>query len=267
MLSILYYLFSILFFLWLGMAMGSCITLAVYRLGNNLPWIGEYTQCSNCKTRLQLIDFVPIISFFISKGKCRYCGFVYENRYLYFIVEVMATVFSLWTFFLYQYTDALFIAYTAALALIVLVAIEYQYQKLPGKIMAILFSTGLIWQYIHHHDIYDAILSWFFSFMIAVAIRGIYFKLYFKEDRWFDFLQYSKDRFEQPFFYHVILFSILGIWLPMSLILWYTGLVLLFTIILRSLPYLGINYFSKVPLSAVITFFWMYAIYIMPMFE
>lgn len=37
-------------------------------------WVVHGFYCFNCKTELNLRDMIPIISYILYRGKCRYCG-------------------------------------------------------------------------------------------------------------------------------------------------------------------------------------------------
>lgn len=57
----------------LGAIFGSFVNALVWRLRNKRNWISERSECPNCRHKLASKDLVPIISWLILKGKCRYC--------------------------------------------------------------------------------------------------------------------------------------------------------------------------------------------------
>lgn len=61
----------ILFFI--GLAVGSFINAFEYRLHHKINFISKRSMCTHCKHELGVRDLIPLLSFFMLKGKCRYC--------------------------------------------------------------------------------------------------------------------------------------------------------------------------------------------------
>lgn len=57
----------------LGLVWGSFINMAVYRVKHELDFFGR-SFCDNNKEKLGVLDLIPVLSFFIYKGKCRHCN-------------------------------------------------------------------------------------------------------------------------------------------------------------------------------------------------
>ncbi len=75
----------------LGAVIGSFLNVVVYRLpkeGLKL-WDPPYSFCPACGHRLSWKDNIPIISYIVLGGKCRYCGAKIPLRYL--LIEVLNT--------------------------------------------------------------------------------------------------------------------------------------------------------------------------------
>jgi len=66
-------MFYILIFL-LGLSVGSFLNVIICRLGTKEPIIRSRSRCPKCGALLKWFDLIPLISFLIQKGKCRYCG-------------------------------------------------------------------------------------------------------------------------------------------------------------------------------------------------
>ncbi|MGC9125265.1 MAG: prepilin peptidase, partial [Caldisericaceae bacterium] len=73
-------LFSLLNFA-IGTIIGSFLNVVIYRLPRNESLIRPPSHCPNCGKELKWYDLVPILSFVILKGKCRYCGAKISPRY------------------------------------------------------------------------------------------------------------------------------------------------------------------------------------------
>ena len=65
----------------LGAALGSFYNVVIYRLPRNISIISPSSHCPNCGKKIKWYDNIPIISYFLLKGKCRYCGHSISIRY------------------------------------------------------------------------------------------------------------------------------------------------------------------------------------------
>ena len=66
------FLYLIIFFV-VGTLFGSFFTVVGSRLPNNEDFIRGRSHCDNCKHELSFLDMIPIISYIILHGRCRYC--------------------------------------------------------------------------------------------------------------------------------------------------------------------------------------------------
>ena len=76
----------------MGTVFGSFFTLAVYRIPLKKDITHERSFCPTCNHKLGFWDMIPILSYILERGKCRYCGEKIRIRYL--VLEVLSgTVF------------------------------------------------------------------------------------------------------------------------------------------------------------------------------
>ena len=81
--------FYILIFI-IGTLFGSFYTLAVYRIPKRQDIVHTHSYCPNCNHKLGFLDLIPIISYVLLKGKCRYCKDKIRPRYL--ILEMLSGI-------------------------------------------------------------------------------------------------------------------------------------------------------------------------------
>lgn len=65
----------------LGLVMGSFINCWAWRYLNGESVMKGRSHCTTCGHDLGVLDLIPIVSWLISKGKCRYCGEKVSIRY------------------------------------------------------------------------------------------------------------------------------------------------------------------------------------------
>lgn len=78
----------------IGTVFGSFFTLAVYRIPLNQDITHKRSYCPKCMHKLSFIDMIPVLSYIILGGKCRYCKEKIRIRYL--LLEILTgTIFLL----------------------------------------------------------------------------------------------------------------------------------------------------------------------------
>ena len=57
----------------IGCCMGSFINVVIYRLPLNKSIVYPKSSCPKCNAKIKWFDNLPIISWFLLRGKCRNC--------------------------------------------------------------------------------------------------------------------------------------------------------------------------------------------------
>ncbi|MEK7164133.1 MAG: prepilin peptidase [Patescibacteria group bacterium] len=74
----------------LGVIAGSVANAVIYRVPRGVSWYKGRSFCPNCKHALSSCDLLPIASYLLLRGKCRYCQSPIPVRYL--LVELFLGV-------------------------------------------------------------------------------------------------------------------------------------------------------------------------------
>jgi leader peptidase (prepilin peptidase)/N-methyltransferase len=129
-----------------GAAWGSFLGAATYRVPRRISLIAPRSHCTTCKHQLQPLDLIPVISFFLRRGRCAYCGERLSWRYP--LVETAAgllAVLLFWRFGL-SWLFAIYIIMTYWALLLAAIDIEHQrlpdVLTLPGILVGFLFNLA-----------------------------------------------------------------------------------------------------------------------------
>ena len=80
-------IFYLLIFI-IGTLFGSFYTLAVYRIPKKQDITHTHSYCPKCNHKLGILDLIPVFSYIMLGGKCRYCKEKIRPRY--FILEILS---------------------------------------------------------------------------------------------------------------------------------------------------------------------------------
>ena len=80
----------IVFAVILGICFGSFANVLIYRLPRKLSVVFPASHCPECSHPLKFFDLIPILSFLIQHGRCRYCKAKIDLRYP--VVELLCGI-------------------------------------------------------------------------------------------------------------------------------------------------------------------------------
>ncbi|MCX5777173.1 MAG: prepilin peptidase [Candidatus Firestonebacteria bacterium] len=127
-----------------GLIIGSFLNVCIYRIPKNLSIVFPNSHCPKCKKEINWYDNIPIVSFLMLLGRCRYCKTKISKKYL--IVEVLVGIlflisyrnFGLSTEFI---SSIIFISFLVVIALIDLkTGYIYDITVVPLAIIGFVFS-------------------------------------------------------------------------------------------------------------------------------
>lgn len=82
-----------------GCCIGSFLNVVIYRLPRDKSLIMPPSACPACDRRIQFYDNIPLVSWLLLGGKCRYCKAPISVRY--FVIELLTGLVFLMLFILY----------------------------------------------------------------------------------------------------------------------------------------------------------------------
>lgn len=144
---------TILFAVLIGLAVGSFINALVFRTHEDIPITGR-SKCVKCEKPIDARDLVPVLSYFLLRGRCRKCKAAFSWQYpaveavtgilfgvaAYYVGDVLADGQSVAEFL----RLAVFIVF---LVIIFVYDLRYSYIldrfTFPAMIIAVLFNLAL----------------------------------------------------------------------------------------------------------------------------
>ena len=124
----------------LGAVIGSFLAAVLVRWPQGRSVARGRSHCDSCGATLGARDLVPILSWFLVRGRCRHCGAAIDKRHL--AVEAGAALVGLTAILAHPLPLALF---TAVLGwwLFLLAALDVEHEWLPDRLTWPLLAAGL----------------------------------------------------------------------------------------------------------------------------
>lgn len=172
-------MFEMILIFILGLVLGSFANVCIYRMPRDLSVIKPNSHCTNCNKFIKWYDNIPIISYIILRGKCRNCGS--KISLIYPVVELICGLLFLSMYFLFGFTYILAPFCLFVFSLLVITAIDFDFQIIPDEISFFLIILGLLISFFNPvlgDTISQRILNSFLGFLVGggslliVAIIG-----------------------------------------------------------------------------------------------
>lgn len=148
-----------------------------YTKGNGMSLSLPRSRCSCCGKMIPWYHNIPILSYFILRGKCFSCKEGYSARYV--VIEIINTVAWGSLFYVFGLSIAFVVMAALTSLLIALTMIDFDHKILPDNlvfltgVLGLLFSTTGYGLLSPTEAIYQSVIAFF----VANAFIGIYSKL------------------------------------------------------------------------------------------
>ncbi len=115
-----------------GISLGSFYNVLIYRLPRNISVIFPSSKCPSCGHRIRWYDNIPILSYLILRGRCRYCGDRISLQYP--LVELASGALAVFSLYRWGLTPDGILLYSFFSALLVASLIDLRFFIIPDVI-------------------------------------------------------------------------------------------------------------------------------------
>lgn len=131
-----------IFFLFImGLILGSFANVCIYRMPRDMSIIKPASHCTNCNNSIKWYDNIPVISYLFLRGKCRRCGA--KISFIYPAIEILCGILFVSMYFPFGFSYILFPFCLLVFSLLVITAIDFEFQIIPDEFSFMLMIVGL----------------------------------------------------------------------------------------------------------------------------
>lgn len=153
-----------------GTLIGSFLNVCIFRIPDKENIVSKRSHCPNCGNVLKWFELVPLLSFLILRGKCRYCGNKISIQYP--LIEFLNGAACVWIFAVYGFTYYSVICCLCMSTLIVISVIDWRTYEIPIGCNIFIGLLGIIHLIIDPAHLFDYVLGFF-------IVSGIFLIIYF----------------------------------------------------------------------------------------
>lgn len=126
----------------LGLIVGSFLNVIIYRLPRKISILRLRSFCPYCNKNISFFDNIPVLSFFILRGRCRNCKSKIPIRYP--LVEVFTAILFLTNYIFFRLSLQTLMGIILCCLLIVITFIDIDFRIIPNVIVLPFSVLGLI---------------------------------------------------------------------------------------------------------------------------
>ena len=126
----------------LGAMVGSFLNVCIYRLPKEESIIWPRSHCPTCKKMIRFYDNIPLISYLLLRGRCRYCKGPISLQYP--LVEGVTALSSLFLIIKFGPSLSYLFYFAFVAALIAITVIDLYHQIIPDGISLPGIGVGLL---------------------------------------------------------------------------------------------------------------------------
>lgn len=159
----------ILSFAIIGACFGSFVSLVSYRLPRQGKIVFTRSECPSCHRALGVAALVPIFSWAIQKGQCRYCGAKVSARYP--MIEIgMAAIFA-WLAARYGLSAQSFLLMLFATALAILIVTDLEHFIIPDSVNLALLVLAICYHTVMQTYWLEPVIGGCIGLALALGLR------------------------------------------------------------------------------------------------
>jgi leader peptidase (prepilin peptidase)/N-methyltransferase len=121
-----------LFIFIFGLVIGSFLNVVIYRLPRHESIVEPGSHCPSCGKPIKPYDNIPVLSYIILRGKCRYCHAVISPRYP--VVELLTGFIFVLVYLKYGLSIDTLVLLILCASLIAITFIDIDHRIIPDKI-------------------------------------------------------------------------------------------------------------------------------------
>lgn len=176
----------------IGLALGSFVGALVWRLHEGKDFVSDRSECEHCHHKLGVLDLIPLVSWVLLRGKCRYCGAKIGVSAP--ILELVMAVLFVGSYYVFPLPLETWQAWTSfglwlvyLVGLMALLVYDLKWMLLPNAIMFPLMGIAVV-ESIFRQIFVNGMppLEWANSTIFGiVTLAGLYWVLYtFSKGKW-----------------------------------------------------------------------------------
>lgn len=126
----------------IGVCVASFINVVVYRVPLHIGFVKGRSFCPTCQNTLKIYDMIPVFSWLILRGKCRFCKEPISMRYP--VVELFGGLLAMIIFQRYGFDWNTILVFIFTMGLLAITLIDFDTMEIPNGLIIFCVICAII---------------------------------------------------------------------------------------------------------------------------
>lgn len=131
----------------IGSVIGSFLNVVIWRVPQEISFVGGRSYCPKCHKTLKAYDMIPIFSWILLRGKCRFCRSPISIRYP--LIELAGALLAVWCFHRFEFTLDTIVVFIVVITLLAVTMIDFDTMTIPNGLIIFLIFPIIILCILH----------------------------------------------------------------------------------------------------------------------
>ena len=143
----------------IGMCVASFINVVIVRIPRGEDFLLGRSHCDYCGKDILWYDLIPVLSYLMLKGKCRYCQNKIPIRS--FFIEIFGGIIGIFCFFRFGFCYEMICIFLIAMLLLAIAMIDLDTMTIPDGLNIGIFLVCFVLVIIREMNIFESIIGMF----------------------------------------------------------------------------------------------------------
>lgn len=125
-----------------GLCIGSFLNVCIWRLPQNISIIQPRSFCPYCKKPIAWYDNIPLVSYIILRGRCRWCS--HKISFRYFLIELITGLIFLFSYLKFGLSFDFFVSVSLLSFSLLVSVIDIDYRAIPSYLPMVAVCLALV---------------------------------------------------------------------------------------------------------------------------
>lgn len=158
-----------------GLVLGSFYNVVGLRVPKGQSIVKPPSHCTSCGKQLTAVELIPVISYFIQRGKCKGCGVKVSP--IYCLTEILTALLFAFCYVKFGFTAELTVALLFVSLLVIINVSDLTYMLIPNKILLFFLPLLVIARIVSPLEpwwdsLLGAIVGFSMLLLIAIVSKG-----------------------------------------------------------------------------------------------
>lgn len=143
----------------IGMCVASFMNVVIDRVPRGENFVSGRSHCDSCGKVIAWYDLIPVVSYLVLRGRCRYCHCKIPVRG--FFIEIFGGLIGVFCFYRFGFEYETILMFVIAMILLAITMIDFDTMIIPDGLNMVMFLVCLVLMFVRQMSLVDSIIGMF----------------------------------------------------------------------------------------------------------